>query len=125
MIYNEDIEYKVKFYKNIKTNKSLVLEYIEKLRDKEQSKIFKYIEVLRINKGYLDEPYSKHIKGKIRELRVDFSKNHHRIFYFTFINKKIILLHAFLKKTKKTPNQEIKKAINNYQDFLINQNKYD
>jgi len=44
MIYSGNTEYKVKFYKDIKKNKSLVLDYIEKLRDKEQSKIFKYIE---------------------------------------------------------------------------------
>ncbi len=118
MIYNEDTEYKVKFYKNIETNKSLVLEYIEKLSDKEQSKIFKYIEVLRANKGYLDEPYSKHIKGKIRELRVDFGKNRHRIFYFTFIERNIIFLHAFLKKTPKTPIFEIKKAEESYRNIL-------
>ena len=118
MIYNEDIEYEVKFYKNVKTSKSLVLEYIEKLSDKEQTKIFKYIEVLRINKGYLDEPYSKHIRGRIRELRIDFGRNKHRIFYFTFIKKNIILLHVFLKKTAKTPLSEVKKAEENYQNVL-------
>ncbi|MBU2545213.1 type II toxin-antitoxin system RelE/ParE family toxin [Patescibacteria group bacterium] len=117
-------EYRIQYYVDHK-GKTLVEDYINKLSKKEQLKFFSYLEILKDSQGYLDEPYSKHIKGKIRELRVDFSKNHHRIFYFTFINKKIILLHAFLKKTKKTPNQEIKKAINNYQDFLINQNKYD
>ncbi len=70
----------------------------------------KYIEFLRIQKGYLEEPYSRHIKGKIRELRVDFGRNKHRIFYFVFVNKTIVLLHAFLKKTAKTPISEIKKV---------------
>ena len=47
MIYNEDtIEYKVKFYKDVKTGRSPVLEYIEGLRDKEGPKVFKYIEFL-------------------------------------------------------------------------------
>jgi len=73
----------------------------------------------------LDEPYSKHIKGKIRELRVDFSRNRHRIFYFAFIGKKIILLHAFLKKTKKTPISEIRRAEENYQDVLNNKEIYE
>ena len=72
------------------------------MREKERMKIFKYVDFLRQQKGYVDEPYSKHIKGKIRELRVDFSKNRFRIFYFIFIEKTIILLHAFLKKTEKT-----------------------
>ncbi|MDP2966941.1 MAG: type II toxin-antitoxin system RelE/ParE family toxin, partial [bacterium] len=90
MIYNGDIGYKVKFYKNIKTGQVPVLDYVENLNEKERAKVLRYIEFLRANKGYLDEPYSKHIKGKIRELRADFSKNKHRIFYFSFIKKTII-----------------------------------
>lgn len=124
MIYNKD-EYRVKFYRNSENNKSDVYRYIERLGGKVQSKIYKYIEYLRINNGYLDEPYSKHIKGKIRELRIDFGKSRNRIFYFVFIGKKIILLHAFLKKTTKTPNEEIQKAVNNYKDVINNPNLYE
>lgn len=124
MIYNKS-EYKVRFYKNVNNNKIPVLEYIEKLSNKDKAKVLKYIEFLRCQNGYLDEPYSKHIKGKIRELRVDFSKNKHRIFYFTFIKKTIILLHAFLKKTQKTPIKEIKKAEENFNDVLNNKEIYE
>ena len=126
MIYNEDAkEYRVKFYKDIKTSRSPVLDYIKRLSAKEEAKVSKYIEFLRVNKGYLDEPYSKHIKGKIRELRVDFSHNKHRIFYFIFIKKTIILLNAFLKKTAKTPLSEIKKAEENYKNVLKNPKIYE
>lgn len=118
-------EYKVKFYRNSGTGKKPVFDYIENLNIKNKTKIYKYIDFLRANNGYLDEPYSKHIKGKIRELRVDFSKNNHRIFYFTFINRNIILLHAFLKKTDKTPANEIKKAEDNYTDVLSNKEIYE
>lgn len=116
--------YRIYYYIDHK-GKEPVKEYIDKLSRKEQLKVFAYLELLKDKKGYLDEPYSKHIKGKIRELRIDFSKNHHRIFYFTFVGKKIILLSAFLKKTNKTPPQQINKAIDNYQDFLINKDKYE
>lgn len=119
------LEYKVKFYKNSKNGKEPVFEYIEKLDDKNKAKVLKYIEFLRINNGYLDEPYSKHIRGKIRELRIDFSKTKHRVFYFTFINKTIILLNAFLKKTNKTPAKEITKAENNYKDVINSQFLYE
>jgi phage-related protein len=125
MIYNGDVEYKVKFYKNIETGQIPVLDYIENLNEKEKAKVLRYIEFLRENKGYLDEPYSKHIKSKIRELRVDFSKNKHRIFYFSFIKKTIILLHVFLKKTAKTPISEIKKAEENYYNILKNPKTYE
>ena len=126
MIYDEATkEYKIKFYKDPKTERSPVLDYIKRLREKDSAKALKYIEFLRINKGYLDEPYSKHIKGKIRELRVDFGRNRHRIFYFIFIKKTIILLQAFLKKTTKTPASEIKKAEENYQNVLKNPKIYE
>lgn len=125
MIYNDNREYKVKFYKNIRTGRSPAMEYIDGLRPKERAKVLKYIEFLRKNRGVLDEPYSRHIKGKIRELRVDFTRARHRIFYFTFIKKTIILLHAFLKKTRKTPGPEIKKAKENYYNVLTNKKIYE
>ncbi len=123
MIYNSQ-EYKVKFYVN--TNGTVpVREYIDGLTDKEKAKVLKYIEFLREREGVLDEPYAKHIEGKIRELRVDFGKNRHRIFYFTFINKNIILLHAFLKKTPKTPITEIEKAKKYSRQVLDNKKIYE
>lgn len=118
MIYSKEEEYKVRFYQDAKTGRKPVLEYINNLSAKEEVKVLKYIDYLKVNKGILDEPYSKHIKGKIRELRVDFSNNRHRIFYFTFVDKNIIFLHAFLKKTPKTPLEEIQKAENNYYNVI-------
>lgn len=121
MIY---LEYKIKFYKD-SNGKSSVLEYISELPNNEKAKIHKYINFLKASQGILDEPYSKHITGKIRELRVDFASNRHRIFYFTFINKNIIFLHAFLKKTPKTPLSEIAKAENMYSHIINNPKAYE
>jgi len=123
MIYNKN-EYRVKFYQDLKGGIP-VIEYLEKISKKEKAKILKYIEFLKDNKGYLDEPYSKHIKGKVRELRVDFSKNRHRIFYFTFIKKTIIILHVFLKKTQKTPIKEIKKVEDLLKEVINNPKIYE
>lgn len=123
MIY-KNIEYRVTFFKDSK-NRSFVLDYIDSLSAKEKAKVLKYIEFLRDHKGVLDEPYSKHIKGKIRELRVDFSSKRHRVFYFTFINQNIILLHAFLKRTAKTPLSEIKIAEENYHIVIKNPKIYE
>jgi len=119
------MDYKVKFYRNSKNNKTPVSDYIDNLNKKDNSKILKYIEFLRASEGYLEEPYSKHIEGKIRELRVDFSQNKHRIFYFTFIKKTIVILSCFLKKTPKTPNNEIVKAKDNYIDVINNPKLYE
>jgi phage-related protein len=126
MIYNENtVEYRVKFYRDIKSGKIPIKEYIDELPIKEQAKILKYIEFSRVNQGYLDEPYSRHIKGKIRELRIDFGRRRHRIFYTLIASKIIILLHAFVKKTAKTPAAEIIKAENNYYQALNNLKFYE
>ena len=127
MIYNEnrEKEYKVRFYRNIADGCSPVLDYVNDLSKKERAKVSKYIIFLCDHKGILDEPYSRHIKGKIRELRVDLANNRHRIFYFTFVGKTIVLSHAFLKKTAKTPPVEIKKAEENYKDIINNKELYE
>jgi len=122
MIYNN--EYKIKFYQNIDSSCCPVQGYINNLSEKDKAKVLKYIEFLREHKGILDEPYSKHIRGKVRELRVDLGFRRHRIFYFTFVGKNIILLHAFLKQTSKTPEREIDKAIEHYENVLKYQKIY-
>jgi len=33
-----------------------------------------------------------------------------RVFYCTKVGKRIIMLHAFIKKTSKTPSKELRKA---------------
>ncbi len=123
MIYNE--EYKIKFYKDSRTGKEPVLNYFKKLDPKTRQKINKYINFLCDSNGYLDEPYSRHITGKIRELRIDFFNIRHRILYFAFIEKTIILLNAFAKKTKKTPFREIQLAEQRYYDAINNYQLYE
>lgn len=110
---------------NSRTGEEPTVEYVENLDSKSRGKVKKYVEYLRLCEGYLDEPYSRHITGKIRELRVDFSNNRHRIFYFTFIKKTIILLHGYTKKTPKAPESEIKKAVENYYDVINNPQLYE
>lgn len=69
----------------------------------------------------LKEPYVKPIKGKdtkgLYELRIKFSSDIARIFYFTYHNHKFVLLHGFIKKTMKTPENEIKRAKNYMEDY--------
>lgn len=81
-----------------------------------RAKAFSDIELLKKMGSELKEPYVKSIKGKnnkgLYELRVKFSSDIVRIFYFTYYNRKFVLLHGFIKKTMKTPEDEIKKQEN-------------
>lgn len=117
---NHHQEYKVYYYQNSYTKRVPVLEYVQTVPTKDKGKIAAYIAFLRDHGGRLDEPYSRYIRSGIRELRIEFARNRHRIFYITIEGKKIILLHAFLKKTPKTPEQEIARALNNFEDYKIN-----
>jgi phage-related protein len=116
------MNYQIYYYKNSRTNKIPVLDYVRKTPIKDKIKIAVYIIFLRNSDGRLDEPYSRYISSGIRELRIDFSRNRHRIFYIAVEGKNIILLHAFLKKTAKMPKQEFIRALNNFEDYKINKN---
>jgi len=77
-------------------------------------KILTYIRVLQEYGTRAGEPYVKHIEDDIWELRpLD-----NRIFFFYFRDNTFVLLHHFLKKTKKTPRREIDQAKRNLADHL-------
>lgn len=53
-------------------------------------------------------------KGTIYKLRVDSGKESTRILFMRDKNKDIIVLHAFLKKTRKTPKKDADIAMQNF-----------
>jgi phage-related protein len=54
--------------------------------------------------------YAKPIKGKIWELRMAARGNIARALYITAVGRRLIVLHAFHKKTEKTPQKSIELA---------------
>lgn len=110
-------EWRVEFFKR-GSGHVPVQEYLETLEEKYQAKIVAHIELLRAKGGKLYEPYAKHIKGPLWELRVDFGRIASRIFYFLASGQNIVLLHAFMKKTEKTPVREIEIAEQYYYVYL-------
>lgn len=115
MIFN------VEFY--MKSNGRVpVQDFLYSLEPKLRAKAFKEIELLHTMGDALKEPYVKPIKGKnnkgLYELRIKFSSDAARIFYFTFCNNKYILLHGFIKKTMETPKKEIKRARMYMEDYI-------
>lgn len=112
--------YKIIFYED-KLGNSEVYDYIKALHDKKDkdsrinfTKISAYMRVLSKLGTRAGEPYTKHIDGDIWELRP--LKN--RIFYAYYKNDTFIILHHFIKKSKKTPCNEIDRAKRNLRDYL-------
>ncbi|HHV85034.1 MAG TPA: type II toxin-antitoxin system RelE/ParE family toxin [Petrimonas sp.] len=55
--------------------------------------------------------YIKYIRDSIFEFRVSYGNNEFRIFFIYDGNTIVVLLNCFKKKTQKTPQNEIEKAI--------------
>ena len=73
----------------------------------------------------LREPESKYVRDGIFELRIVFSNDTARVFYFFFKEKRIIVTNGFIKKTRKLPVREIERAIRYKADYEERQDSKD
>lgn len=114
------MDWQVEYYKK-ENGKMPVLDFLLTLNPKIRAKAFSEIELLEKHGTLLREPYAKSVVGNkykgLFELRVKFSTDITRIFYFTFRNNTFVLLHGFSKKTEKTPVSELDRAIRYKQDY--------
>ena len=87
-----------------------VEQFILSLENKMQAKVFRLLNLLEEFGNQLSEPHSKYLEEGIYELRIKQSSNTTRVLYFFFTGKRIILTNGFVKKTQKTPRNEIELA---------------
>ena len=104
--------HKIYFYKD-RNGRKPVADYLAELaakNDKDSriklNKIRNYVRTLSQYGTRAGEPYIKHIDGDIWELR----PIRDRIFFVGWTEGGFVLLHQFVKKTKKTPAREIEQA---------------
>jgi len=109
------MSWKVNFFKTDRGD-CPVKEFIEDLNLPTISKITHTIELLEDYGPYLKPPYIKKMGNKFYELRTS-GKIAVRIFY-TICKNEYYLLHAFRKKSRKTPGQEIKTAIDKMKELI-------
>ncbi|MEW6215604.1 MAG: type II toxin-antitoxin system RelE/ParE family toxin [Nitrospirota bacterium] len=114
------MDWLVEYYRDA-SGKEPVAEFIDALSNEIQAKVFRTMKLLKDYGVLLKEPYTRQVRGKIRELRIRDSGGAVRIFYFTFTGKRIILLHGFIKKTERTPLREIGIAEKRMNDFIDRQ----
>ena len=112
--------FKIVFYKDARGKepvKEAILEWTgedgKSARIRTQ-KIADSLKVLELSGTLVGEPWVKHLSGAIWELRpLKF-----RILFFASSDGEFVLLHSFVKKSSKTPHQEIVRAENNMKRFL-------
>ncbi|HKZ43118.1 MAG TPA: type II toxin-antitoxin system RelE/ParE family toxin [Candidatus Hodarchaeales archaeon] len=113
--------YQVKFY-TTEAGESPVTNYLLQLDVKARAKIVKYLELLQQQGPNLKRPYSDVVRGKIRELRVEYQSNQYRVLYFFFHRNEIILVHAFSKKSQKLKEQDIELAEGRMTEWISRSN---
>ena len=110
--------FQIIYYSNNGT--SPILEFLKSIPKKDVAKILRDIDLLEEFGLSLGMPYIKKLVNSddLWELRIKFSSNNYRIFYFVLKDKQFVLLHAFQKKSDETPKREINTAISRKNDYL-------
>lgn len=110
----------VEYYRD-REGKEPVAEFITSLSYGTRAKVFRVIDLLGSYGVLLKEPYTRQVRGKIRELRIRDNQGAIRVLYFTYTGRRFILLHGFIKKTDKTPIRDIEIAEKRMNDFINRQ----
>ena len=107
--------WKVNFFQTARGDRP-VEEFIKEQDEATYAKLLTAISLLRNGGPFLKPPFIKKLQNKLCELRVS-GIVAIRIFY-TMKNQEYYLLHAFKKKTQKTPHQELKIAIDRMKEII-------
>lgn len=93
-----------------------VTEYLSRLDARDRAAVTYAIDILEELGIELGSPHARHVRGKVWELRAR-GRVQHRVLYFASPGRRLILLHAFVKKTRQTPSQEIELALARLSDY--------
>jgi len=90
--------------------------FMESLQEKEKEKI-QYGLLLLKTQQRLSTKFVKHIKDGVYELRTEYAGNIYRVFFIFDEGNIVVLFNGFQKKTQKTPQNEIDKALKIKEDY--------
>lgn len=110
-------KFNVEFYED-RNGKRPAEIFLDSLDMKMRAKLVMIMKVLQEKGNELREPYSKHLTDGIFEIRGKVGSNISRVLYFFYCNGKIIVTNGFIKKTQKTPTEEIERAKRYRNDYL-------
>lgn len=119
--------YSIEFYED-GSGYSEIADYIKRLKKKgikskesriQFNKIVAYFDLLEEMGTRVGEPVTKHLDGDIWELR----PLKHRFLYAYYEKGKFIILHYFIKKSKKLPRRELEQAKRNLKNWMERVNK--
>ena len=86
-----------------------VAEWLDDLGDEAFGQAERYIDLLADEGVHLGEPFTRQLRGKLRELRFSLNRRRVRITYYIASGRRIVLLTAFV-KTQRQERREIDRA---------------
>ena len=96
--------------RKIITYKTYFSNFIKKLSKDEVNKIRRALDLFKVE-DKMPRHFIKFIRDGVYEFRVNYGNNEFRIFFIYDGDTIVVLFNAFKKKTQKTPNNEIEKAL--------------
>jgi len=81
------------------------------------ARFLRYAERMEVFGPDLGMPHTRAMGGGLFELRIKAAEGIARVFYCTVVNRRIVFLHQFVKKTDKTPAKELQIAQNRMKDI--------
>ncbi len=107
--------WEVLFYET-RSGRTPIDDFLDGLSVKAREKCLSYVELL-VEKGFsLPANYIKKVEGELWELRPEFGGTEYRLFYFLMVKDKFVIIHAFVKRTQRTPTREITTALNRIEE---------
>jgi len=87
-----------------------------------QARYIQLTERMIIYGANLGMPHTKAMSGGLFELRMKSKEGIGRVLYCTLVDRRIVMLHSFVKKSQKTPANDIKIAISRMKEVKKNAN---
>ena len=111
-------------YREVVAYKNYFEDFFKEQTRKVQDKIIKVLDILE-NVERVPVTYLKYIEGTngLFEVRIQLASNIFRIFCCFDGNKLIVLFSGFQKKTQKTPQNEINRALKIMNEYFIDKNR--
>ena len=81
------------------------------------ARFMRYAERMEIYGPDLGMPHTRPMGEGLFELRLKAAEGIARIFYCTIVERRIVMLHQFVKKSEKTPKKEMKIARNRMKEI--------
>ena len=110
--------WKIEFHRD-ERDRDPVRDFLRSLPSRLRAKVFHDLQLLEDLGTQLAMPHARPIAGyRLWELRSQYAGNIVRILYFAASERRLILLHGFIKKSQRTPRSDLEAAERRRAEFL-------